>query len=120
MEDARLNRLFDYTKFHIGLYTTAAGALLAAYASKDLEIFQKTLQLHPVLVEISILSMLAAGLAGGIVASSCTIFESFDRLWSSKVGPFGLKWLTGETWAKIEHTAFWISAGAITWAFISN
>jgi len=35
VEDKRLERLYDYTKFHIGIYLSAAAGVAALLRSKD-------------------------------------------------------------------------------------
>ena len=117
-EDARLDRLFDYTKFHIGIYITSAGALLAAYGSKDTPFFINNLGKHPCIMVLSILCMIVAGIAGGIIASSCTVAQNFNELWDGKIGPLGFPILTGRHWANVEHLAFWASAILISFAMI--
>lgn len=118
--DERLERLYDYTKFHLGLYITASGALLALYGSKDSEWLGKALVGNSDLVVASILAMFVAGMAGGIIASTCTVVSSFDKLWYGRTGPLNMKLLRGSHWAAIEHAAFWTSAILIGLAFIKT
>ena len=107
--------LFDYTKFHIGLYTTLAAAYIALMAS---EYGKRILAPNILWVVAAVAAFVIAGGAGGTIASSCTRlvglhFEG-DPL-EQKVFPYRTvksKWrFPGwkvNTWARIEHTAFWI------------
>jgi hypothetical protein len=62
----QLKLLFDYTKFHIGLYTTLGGALIAGLSSQ----FAHDSQWCRLFIGASLISLFVAGLAAGIVAAS--------------------------------------------------
>jgi hypothetical protein len=110
-EDHRLARLYDYTKFHIGVYLASAGAMVTIAGSRDGAEFFKNLIESQNLLYASIIAMVVAGISGGVIASSCTMAHSFDQLWHAKTGPSLLRPLmTGERWAQLEHAAFWVSA----------
>jgi hypothetical protein len=100
----QLKLLFDYTKFHIGLYTTIATIFAAAIASE-----KSVFKFHGGLLSLSIIFIGFAGLAGGIIASSCSQFTNRHDLWTTEIGPFRLGCLKGECWTYIEHTCFWIA-----------
>jgi hypothetical protein len=108
MEDKRLERLYDYTKFHIGLYMTLGAGLVAliAAAADDKSVL-RGLVVHPRLLGAAVILMTIAGLAGGIIASSLTQCESFCRFWTEKQGPWSWPLLPGKYWTWVEHTAFW-------------
>lgn len=112
MDDRRLERLFDYTKWHLGIYIAAAGALSALLASDNANILSK-LWGSPYVLLFAAGCMAIAGLSGGIVASSCTTRKTFAEVWHRKLGPFEWRWLKGKTWAAIEHSAFWLGAAAL-------
>jgi hypothetical protein len=99
--------LFDYTKFHIGLYTTVTAAYIAVMASD----YGKSFFLVPNrgLVWSAVIMFLVAGLSGGIIASSCPHYPRFDTLMATRISPYTEgKGFTGRTWTYIEHTSFWI------------
>jgi hypothetical protein len=107
--------LFDYTKFHIGLYTTLAAAYIALMTSAYGE---KFLIPNLNLVLVAVAMFVLAGFAGGIIASSCTHYWSFDTLMTRRIFPFIDGWgFRGITWTRIEHTAFWIGIGAAIFSF---
>ena len=65
--DEQLKHLFDYTKFHMGMYTTLITAVIGVFANENL----KTGYLkHLPYIKISIVLFLVAGAAGGLIASS--------------------------------------------------
>lgn len=122
IEDKRLERLFDYTKFHIGIYLSAGGGLvtLIGFSAKAEEsTFIAKLIGLPISLAVSLALMVVAGMAGGIIASSCTECVIYSELWDKPHGPFGLKLLRGRFWAAIEHGAFWLSAFAFGYAILS-
>jgi len=96
--------LFEYTKFHIGLYTALITALIAALN------FKTTLgwSVDAGWVLTAVIFIGVAGLAGGVIASSLPHFSSLDAFWNAKLGPYRFKIFSGESWTYIEHTTFWL------------
>lgn len=115
-EDFQLARLYDYTKFHIGIYLLAAGAMITISASQELSVFVGGLIKSPVLLLFAIGAMAVAGAAGGVIASSCASAASFDEVWNQPIGPWYFQIMPGWAWATIEHAAFWLSALLFTLA----
>ena len=113
IEFDKVKLLFDYTKFHILLYTTLAALLLAV---ADLENVKP--EIHAGLIWSAILSIGIAGLAGGIIASSLPHENALSEFWTRKTGPFGLEILQGKYWTFVEHTAFWVGLGFAVAGFI--
>ena len=105
-----LEMLFDYTKFHIGLYLTLTASYIAAAALKIREGVH--LPLEPRLVVPAVICFMLAGLAGGVIASSITQTEtrSSKAFLSEQIGPWDVKALRLKAlhWTGIEHTAFWL------------
>jgi len=108
-----LELLFDYTKFHIGLYLTLTASYIAATSVKVHE--SLLLKIDARLFWPAVICFMVAGLAGGIVASSITQTHarSSGQFLEENIGPWEIKWLHFKTryWTWIEHTAFWISLG---------
>lgn len=103
----QIKLLFDYTKFHIGLYTTVTAGYIAVMASDYGRQF--FLQPSPCLVWGAVVMFMVAGLAGGIIASSCPHYPRLDSLMAARIAPYtDGKGLTGRTWTYVEHTAFWV------------
>ena len=107
LEFEQLKLLFDYTKFHIGLYTTIATIFGALFAAGD----KVPLRFQPVLLLCSAISVCIAGAAGGIIASSIPAFDSYSKFWDSPIGPLWFKGMKAKCWTHIEHIAFWIAIG---------
>ena len=116
-KDYRLERLYDYTKFHIGVYISAATALIALAGAEQSEALHPELIHHPCVLWPAIFFLAVAGLAGGIIVSTCTTVQTFDDIWCGKIGPWGSEIIPGRCLARIEHLAFWISAGLFAYAF---
>jgi hypothetical protein len=120
-----LELLYDYTKFHIGIYLTMASAFMTAVAlkqgGKDGDL------LLPVCVPMALTAVVfiaIAGFAGGVIVSSIT--QSNERgsaaFLQSKIGPWHSEktWLRYKalSWTEFEHTAFWIGLGFAALAFL--
>jgi hypothetical protein len=120
-EDKRFDRLLDYTKFHIGIYLSIGGGLMALLGSKEIA-YVRDLIGSPWALLGGLICMGIAGMAGGVIASSCTQFVDFDTFWTGKVkqGPYKFKWMTGQAWAFLEHSAFWIGIGLMVWTVLTS
>lgn len=118
-DDKRLERLFDYTKWHIGIYLGVGSGLVGLLGSKDDSVFVRGLIREPTLMLVAVITMAVAGLAGGVVASAATRTNSFEALWDHRQPIYGIKTFSGRIWASIEHTMFWVSivlfASSILW-----
>jgi len=108
----QLKLLFEYTKFHIGLYTGLGAALIAAMGGKDP--FLPASFAIPFTITVFFLGV--AGLSGGVIASHIPHFDKFVTFSNQPIGFWGWAPLTYNGWARLEHLAFWIAG--IT-AFIS-
>lgn len=114
--DARaksLEMLYDYTKFHIGVYLTLTTSYIAVAsvrisdgAGKRIEF----LRTNKGFMVAAVIFFLVAGFAGGVIVSSVTQYAaggSADFL-ATPIGPWTLSYLRGIYWTYIEHTAFWL------------
>lgn len=122
-EDKQLSRLYDYTKFHIGLYLTLATGILAALK-------YKTTKNTDIDFAFPLGLLLIAGMCGGIVASNIPNYLTYSSE-LVEVNPFieggesnkfirvipfiegkhrlFLLDLTYSKWIRLEHTAFWLA-----------
>jgi len=107
-----LEMLYDYTKFHIGVYLTLTGSYLtAAFAN-----FQgvRVIPLDIAFVPPTVLFVMLAGFAGGVIVSSLTqtVGGSSQEFLETDIGPWDVRWrlvyFKARWWTYIEHTAFWI------------
>ncbi|WP_445368188.1 hypothetical protein ACH5Y9_01090 [Methylomonas sp. BW4-1] len=111
MDDKQLERLYDYTKFHIGIYLSFAGGLGAfiSAAGKPEQIFLRSMIGFPWAIILALLFMVGAGMAGGIIATSTIESKTYSDFRSTLQGAYGIKPFLGETWVAIEHASFWLS-----------
>jgi hypothetical protein len=108
-EDHRLERLYDYTKFHIGIYITAGTSIVAILGAGRQSSFLRALIKQPGLVAVALVLMMIAGACGGVIVSKCVTVDTFADVWRKKIGPWGSRLAPGSAWATVEHLAFWIS-----------
>lgn len=112
-----LELLYDYTKFHIGVYLTMASAFITIASLRKGDAL--VLELRRLPVWLAMACFLVAGFAGGVIVSSITqcfghvqaelpgrCASTFEFL-NQRLGPWDFLWFSGKTWTRIEHTAFW-------------
>lgn len=117
-----LERLYDYTKFHIGVYLSLTTAYIAIATLKPTALPDTTsrcassigvyglIATDPWFMALAVASFMLAGLAGGVIVSSITQYsgpDSADFL-ARRIGPVTWEWFNGITWTRIEHIAFWV------------
>jgi hypothetical protein len=102
--DPQLDRLYDYTKFHIGLYTTVLGGAVAILISDP---FKGLAPIWSGLILAAALFFAFAGLFGGIVAASTPNAPSYKSFMQTPTGPFGKPIAKPEKWIQAEHVSFW-------------
>ncbi|TCG04163.1 hypothetical protein BZM27_42835 [Paraburkholderia steynii] len=112
-EDKRLARLYDYTKFHIGIYLSAAGALATlivaiANGSVTSTIFL-SLADSPTALVIGLVCMTCAAVCGGCVATSAIECRTYEELMEERQGVLGSRLWRGKYWVWLEHFFFWAS-----------
>jgi len=103
--DDQLKQLFDYTKFHIGMYTTLIAGIIGVFANDDLK---ETYAALVPFIKVSIVCFFIAGMAGGLVASSIPFFQRWKDFQTARLGPWSLKLVPAILCTHVEHTAFWI------------
>jgi hypothetical protein len=125
LEDKRLERLFEYTKFHIGIYLSTAAGITTLLGSEKAGWFLAVLitQNNQVLLYMALGFMILAGMCGGVVASSTIEHTVFSDFWDKPQGPRSIPFLrvNGSSWAALEHFFFWVSllllSVSIVWDF---
>lgn len=110
-EDKRLERLYDYTKFHIGIYLSFAGGVATLLASKDSGWVVSSLIGNQYLLYAAFALLVLAGMCGGMVATSITESKTYEEFWSrTHYPPTISRWRgTGQDWVNREHGFFWAS-----------
>ena len=114
----KIKHIYDYTKFHIGMYSTLLTGLIALASYTQDKTFGQNY--GRVLFAIIII-LLIGGIAGAIAASRIVYgpwsngsFQTRDNeFWETKTKGKGKGWEFSWTWADvclgIEHYAFWIA-----------
>jgi hypothetical protein len=105
--------LFDYTKFHIGLYSTLATVVISILVS------QRTAKwpIWPESLTLAVLCLVSAGLAGGVIASSLPhLFGCYD-VKNVLIGPIMCEHWPLVFWTYVEHCAFWAAVFFVILAF---
>jgi uncharacterized membrane protein len=100
--DEQLKALFDYTKFHIGLYS-ALVALLLTVIGRGVSLMTN------LILGLALFSLLGAGIAGGVIGSNAYECASLEEFHGKVIGGFGWEWPAwrGLRWTKVEHICFW-------------
>lgn len=116
-EFEKLKLLFDYTKFHIGVYLTVAGVFAGFIAAnaKDSNSFLFKFDRPWLIAAVAFIAI--AGFAGGVLVSSMCHERSLANFWKKKLGPFWFEWWPAEWWTYIEHAAFWVAIACALYAF---
>jgi len=120
-----LELLYDYTKFHIGVYLTLSASYITVttvkipgHASTD-----HLLAVNHCWMAFAVAFFLLAGLAAGIIVSSITQYAEGGsaEFLETEIGPWNAKLihLRARYWTYIEHTSFWAgllaAIGSILW-----
>lgn len=111
-DDKKLERLYDYTKFHIGIYLSFAGGIAGLLGSQEAGWFLSCLvKSNTFPLYLSLAFMVLAGVCGGIVASSTVECSTFEEFWNGPQGTQTLPFikLLGKRIVMLEHLFFWIS-----------
>ena len=107
--DEQLKQLFDYTKFHIGMYTTLVAAIIGVFATDSLKLHAYA-KMIPFL-EASVILFFFAGMFGGLVASSIPFFKKFNAFSKAKLAPWTnnpKKGIPSIVCTHLEHLCFWL------------
>lgn len=115
VDNNQLNCLFDYTKFHIGVYMTLIGLLLGA----QLNPVSRAL-LEPVhrWIVFTVICYAIAGAAGGAIISNIPDSKTYETFAIEKLDLFGLKTFKYIAWAHIEHASFWLGSIALIYSIL--
>jgi hypothetical protein len=120
MEDQQLNKLFDYTKFHIGIYTTLISGLFAviAFAHNPAATWLYLPALTR-LLKVSAVLIIVAGAAAGAIASNIPEHPTFASFSISKLKLFGWTTKVPYTWVvHLEHASFWAAIAVLAVTFL--
>jgi hypothetical protein len=105
MQDEQVKQLYDYTKFHIGLYTALITGVTTVLGFARTQTVRVGLGIVPYL-GLTLFFLVIAGMAGGVIGSTISL-DSDVAVKDEKIGPLNGQWFKITTWAHIEHWAFW-------------
>lgn len=114
--DDQLKQLFDYTKFHIGMYITLIAAIIGVFANDTLKLSYTGLIPY---IKATIILFFIAGAAGGLVASSIPFYKTFADFKKARLGPWSGKFIPAILCTHIEHTAFWVGCFIVTYGLFA-
>nr|WP_158651820.1 hypothetical protein [Marinobacterium profundum] len=114
--EVRIERLYDYTKFHVGLYASLVFGVIALIGIGQGEVLDD--QFVVGLAAVSVLSWVISGIAGGVILGTlveldCSLEYFQKNLW----GPFGRFRMLGKYWENLEHLSFWVGVLAAVSSF---
>ena len=113
--DEQLKTLFDYTKFHIGMYTALIAGIVGIFSVDS----TKTLFLSMIpFLCVSAFLFLLSGMAAGLIASSSPYYKTFDAFMNAKIGPWNKTIFTARTCTHIEHLLFWLGCTSAVGGFM--
>ncbi len=99
-------RLYDYTKFHIGMYATLMVGVFAFLELWD----DRDHQFDFVLLGVAF-CLMGAGACGGVVCTNCLRYADDEKILFSDKASFWF-WknsgLSTKRWADMEHGFFWV------------
>jgi len=104
--DEQLKHLYDYTKFHIGMYTVLIVGIIAVFTNDSLNAAYSSFLPF---IHVATTFLIFAAIFGGLIASSVPYHTDFDEFMKSKLGPWDFKWLEAEQCTHLEHACFWLS-----------
>jgi len=109
MDDSRLANLMTYTVFHLGVYLSLFTALIGAGILASLDHW---------LLRLAVACFAGAGVAGAVIGSNIPKFVTAENFFKAKIGPWGLRMMTYDAWATIEHGIFWIGFASLAVPFL--
>jgi hypothetical protein len=109
----QLKLLMDYTIFHMGVYISLGGLMIALLGIKAFE--DRAARMLGYVV-FALGCFMIAGMCGGIIAANIPYNEKFNDFINSSIGIWGI---TFPTWLyiRVEHTAFWLGIFVFLFGF---
>lgn len=107
--DDQLKHLFEYTKFHLGVYTTLIGAIIGIFANDQ---WREAYSEYVFFILVSVVLFLFAAVFGGLVASSIPYSTTFTSFMERDLGPWSSQKFTisAKTCTHLEHACFWLGS----------
>lgn len=118
--DDRFSRLFDYTKFHVGLYASLIFGVVALVGLGDESTVRDTVILIPIVA--AVMCWVVAGFSGGLILGNMVESDGdINKFRDGVLEPIpGIKEFgkNGKWWEDLEHRSFWIGVAAALLAFL--
>ena len=112
-----LKLLFEYTKFHIGLYATLVGAAITlTQLLKDTPMVRD----GGGLLRLGIVFWIISAIAGGTIAGNIPDFRTLKDFRCQYFGPLNIPLLKGSGWESLEHVSFWLGVICVVWTFVAT
>ena len=107
--DEQLKHLYDYTKFHIGIYITLMTGIIAVLANDKL---RDSYQAITPFIMASLILIMLAGACAGLIASSIPYYTSFKKFMDNDISPRYLKTfkINAKNCTHLEHLFFWLGS----------
>jgi hypothetical protein len=114
-----LELLFDYTKFHIGVYLTLTASYITLATAKIQGCDAFLPKIHEFSAWVAITLFVIAGIGGGMVASNIPVSgcHSAPEYMKMRLKFWWWKTIPATAWVSIEHGAFWLGIGAAITSF---
>jgi len=111
-----VDRLYDYTKFHVGLYASLVFGVVALVGLGEGNVLNDANVKF--FATVSVISWVMSGIAGGtILGSLVELRGSLEDFRKSEHGPLGFKVRSGIWWEDMEHRVFWVGVASAMAAF---
>ena len=102
-----IERLYDYTRFHVGLYGSLVFGAVALIGIGDGVALR-----DPSVVKaaaVAVFCWVLAGFSGGVILGTLVEFEGdLSEFRDKDFGPGEKEWMKGASWEALEHVSFWI------------
>jgi|GEM_PF-1804588 len=117
--DDQLKHLYDYTKFHIGMYTTLIAIIVGVFSTESIQTKYGELEQY---VIFALILYSLAGMCGGLIASSIPAFKKYKDFISSPLFPWDLteRSFTAKTFTHLEHLFFWAGTGLVVFGTVKE
>lgn len=114
--DDQLKMLFDYTKFHIGVYISIGTGIVGALAFDQANDIGFALGCARTGFQFALFFQVLAGLGGGIICTCLMDYTSYATFNKSNI----FLGFSAKSWERFEHGMFWVSilVGAMSGAYL--
>lgn len=113
------DRLYDYTKFHVGLYASLVfGAIAVVGVGKSAALDNPVVL---ICVGFAVLLWVISGFSGGVILGNLVDIEtdvSLEKFRNTPIGPDIFTCMKARCWERLEHYTFWLGAISALTGFV--